>query len=437
MVLGLSNDIKIKVGSEKDCTQTISVEWPLSKVKEKIEEAFAQVQAQAKVPGFRPGKAPIDLIRESFKDTAYARAEDNLIREGVAEAIKSKKLQTIQSPVVQLSNFAPDKSFQFEFRIEVAPDFKVSSYKGLKLIRKAKPVSDDEVQKALQNVADMNSRLIEAPEGPLSSTQFAVIDYEGFLDNQPIQGAKAENFLLDMSAPQTIAGLAEGLVGTKPGESREVSVKFPEDSPAKELAAKSAVFKVEVKAIKEKKVPVLDDEFAKDVGLESLVQLRQRIRESLEKERKTEERRDLETQIMDSLLQENKFSVPASMVDKQSDLLVARQKDRLGRQGVAKQDVEKFIAERLKTDIRQQAEKEVRLAYVLNAIAEAEKIEASDADVEARVKEILEETDPKQRHSVEKLLRSSYVERIKSELRESKLFDWLMSSAKIKDAAGG
>src|SRR2546421_550563 len=128
----------------------------------------------------------------------------------------------------------------------------------------------------------MNARLVESTDETLKSTHFAVIDYEGFIDEKSIDGAKAENFLLDLSAPQAIAGLSEGLLGAKPGDIKEVLVKFPDDSPSKELAGRQATFKVKLHAIKEKRTPTLDDDFAKDLGLESLVRLKSTLRENLE-----------------------------------------------------------------------------------------------------------------------------------------------------------
>jgi len=432
-MLGLTSDIKIKVVSEDGCLQTLSVELPASKVKEKIEEAFLNVQNQAKLPGFRPGKAPIDMVRENFKGAAYERAQDLLMREGVAEALKSKKINPVQTPVVQSADFVPEKAFHFQFQVEVAPHVKPSNYKGLKLVQKKKSVTDEDVQKAVSNLADMNAKLIESKDETLKNNHFAVINYEGLLEGKTIDGAKAENFLLDMSAPQAIAGLADGLVGAKTGEERDVPVKFPEDSPAKELAGKQAVFKVKLSAIKEKSVPVLDDEFAKDLGLESLAVLKTRLRENLEREQIQGAQADLEKQVVEKLLEEHSFQVPASMVERQLQHLIERQSSRLTKQGISREDLAKVV-EKAKPEVRKQAEKDVRLAYILNAIASEEKIEATEAEINSKIDGIIEKSEEKQRSSLEKALKSTYAGQIQSEIRESKLFTWLIEHAKIKEA---
>jgi trigger factor len=289
------------------------------------------------------------------------------------------------------------------------------------------------VAKALANLGDMNARLVESKEEVLKTNHFAVVNYEGVLDGKPIDGAKAENFLLDMSAPQAIDGLAEGLVGAKSGEEREIPVKFPADSPSKDLAGKEAVFKVKLNAIKEKSVPVLDEEFAKDLGLESLEKLKGRIRENLENEQKNAAQADIEKQIIEKLLEEHTFQVPASMVERQSQHLMERQSKRFLQQGISKEDLLKVI-EKAKPEIQKQAEKDVRLAYVLNAIAAAESIEPSDVEVGAKIEEILSRSEQKERASLEVALKGKYEDQIKSEIRETKLFSWLIGHAKIKEA---
>ncbi|MFN0117832.1 MAG: trigger factor [Elusimicrobiota bacterium] len=437
MVLGLSsNEIKVKVSSEKDCVQTVSVEMPVDKVKEKIEAAFVKVQAQAKIPGFRPGKAPIEIVKEKFLGYAHEEAQDTLLREGVSEAIKIKKIQAVHTPIIQSAKFVPNKPFEFEFQVEVAPTFKVTGHKGIKINKKVKTIGDEDIKKTLENVAQMNAKLTEASTDTLSNTQYAVIDYQGFLDGVALKGAEAKNFLMDMSAPQAIAGLAEGLVGAKVGEEREVKVKFPEDSPAKDLAGKEAVFKVKLQAIKEKKLPIIDEEFAKDLGFENLSALNAKVRENLEKDWKTSSARDVENQIADELLKENSFTVPASLVNDQFEQILKRQRDRMAQQGYGKEEQDNVV-DRMKPDAKTQAEKDIRLAYILNAIAEAEKIEATDQDIAAKIEETLNTIDPKDRETLSKAFNGPYHDRLKSELRETKVFEWLSANAKIKEISGG
>lgn len=435
-MFGLKDEVKIKIDSDKDCVQVISVEMPLAKVKEKIEQAFESVRGQVKMPGFRPGKAPLDMVRNTYKDAAYERAQDVLMREGVDEAIKSKKIHPVQPPVIQSVNFSPDKPFSFAFKVEVAPLIKPADYKGLKLTRKIKTITDEDVKKALLHIAEINARLVESADTVLESKHFAVVDYEGFMEDKPIEGGKAQNFLMDMSAPQAIMGLAEGLLGVKVGETKDVPVTFPQDSPSPELAGKSAVFKVVLHAIKEKKISEITDDFAKDLGVESLEQLKARVRENLEKDHKRSAQKEIEDQIVNALLDGNSFVVPVSLIQKQQDYLVTRQRERLASQGIAKEDQDKVL-DGVKVEARRQAEKDVRLAFLLDAVAEAEKIQVTEDELTARIQALVEGYPPKDRASVEKAFRGPLADRLRNELRESKVFDWLIRNAKMKDVSGG
>lgn len=432
-MLGLTSDVKVKTVSEKGCLHTLSVELANSKVKEKIEEAFKNVQAQAKLPGFRPGKAPIEMVKEAFQGSAHERAQDLLLREGVAEALKAKKLTPVQPPAILNLEFNPQKSFQFEFEVEVAPTVKPTGYKGLKLTRKGAAVTEADVTKALGELAEMNARLTESKAEKVAANHHAVIDYEGFVDGKAIPGAKAENFLLDLTAPQTISGLAEGLVGAAINEKREIKVTFPADSPAKELAGKEAVFTVTVKSIKEKSVPALDDEFAKDIGVESLDKLKEQARQNLEGEKKRASQSDLERQVVDALLEANTFDVPPSLITRQAEELVQRQTSRLMQQGIPQAEIGKFL-EQNKNEVQKQAEKDVKLAYILNAIGTEESIDATEEEVNKKLSDILDRTDGKNRGKLEKMLKEKYTDQIRSEIRESKLFTWMLEQAKVKES---
>lgn len=435
-MFGATSNIKIKVDSEDGCLQTISVEWPASKVKESINKAFESVQSQAKVPGFRAGKIPLEIVKERFKEAAYSKAQDALFEEGVSEALKQKKLQPVQPPVIQSANFSPESVFQFAFRVEVMPEVKAAGYKGIKLTKKVNLVTEDDVQKALKSIAEANYKLVESKDETLAETHFAVIDYEGFVDGQPIEGAKAENFLIDMSAPQAIQGLAEGLKGAKTGEERSVSVRFPEDSPAKALAGKEGVFKIKLTAIKTKQLPNLDDDFAKDLGLTSFDELQKRIRENLTMEREQASRKDLERQIVDALLTENKFPIPPSVLAKQLERLLENHRQMLIRQGLPREDQNKSL-EQIKPQAQGQAEKDVRLAYLFQSIAAAEKIDATEEEINGEINAIVQRADPKEKPNLEKILNQSYRDRIRYDVREAKLFSWLIEHAKIKETAGG
>jgi trigger factor len=179
-------------------------------------------------------------------------------------------------------------------------------------------------------------------------------------------------------------------------------------------------------------MPSLDDEFAKDLGIETLEVLKTRVKENLERERQNSVKSEIEKQIIDKLLEENNFAVPPSLVKQQAERLMERQKERLGEQGYGKDDADKVL-DRIKADIQKEAERQIRLAYILDAIADLEEVKVSDEEVAARIDLMISQSQPKERPSVEKILKGPYRDRIRSEMREEKLFTWLTEQAKIKE----
>ncbi len=434
--MSILNDVKIKLGSEKDCVQTVSVEWSASKVKAQVEEAYEKLKNQVKLPGFRPGKTPIEMIRKNFADHAYSDAQDVLMREGVAEAIRKENLRVVQTPVIESVKFEPEKAFHFDFKVEVAPTVKAVNYKGLKLNKKEETVDDEKVEKTVKNVAEMNAKLVESTADTLDKSHFAVINFEGFMDGKAIPNAKAENYLLDMTRPQLIAGIADGIVGTKAGEEREITVNFPADSPIKDLAGKPALFKVKLIAIKQKAVPNIDDNLAKDVGLESLAQMKEKIRENLQKESEAASKRDMENQIVDQLLESNKFTIPASLLERQTQYIQTKEKERMTHQGVPESEQKKALENRA-ADVKTRANNQVRLQFVLESIAKLEKIQVSEAEISTKIKALVEESHSKDKDGFEKVLREQYIDSIKSDILDEKVFTWIIENAKVKAVAGG
>jgi trigger factor len=212
-------------------------------------------------------------------------------------------------------------------------------------------------------------------------------------------------------------------------------VTFPENSPSKELAGKKASFKIKLNAIKEKQVPNLDDEFAKDLGVESLAELKKRVSENLEHELKQTSERDVRSQLVDKLLAKNEFALPPSLIVKQAEYLAARQSEMLQRQGFPKDEIKKLI-DNMKAEIHKQAEREIRLQYVIDSLGEIEKIEVTEAEISGRINEILGTVEEKNRKASEEALRGRYLQTLRLEMRDNKVYDWLIKNAKVTEDEG-
>jgi trigger factor len=420
--------LKVKVLKEEDCEITFSVDIPKDEVSKETENVFQNIQSRASLPGFRTGKAPIDLVRKNFSGRANQTVVENLISRGAAQVLRERKLQTLDTPRVEKINFEPGKPLQFEMKVEKDPDIKVKDYKGIKANQKPAGVTDSDVTKTLNELLERNASLVASSADKVGKNHFAVIDFEGTIGGKSFPGGSAKDYLLDMNAPQTIAGFAEGVLGAAPNESRDVMARFPKDYARKEWADKEAVFKVTVKDIKEKKLPALDDEFAKDLGLASVTELKQKVRENLEKEATNRTDKELEEQLFQALLEKNTFAVPPSMVEHRIQNLIARTRRMLERQGIP-QPSDPKTDEALREKVRPQAEKDVRLSYILKGISEQEKLENVDTEFNDLKKKALEEN--KDQAGVDKYFKEHLVS-IRASLIESKVIDFLKKNAKIK-----
>jgi trigger factor len=352
--------IKTKVIKEESCEMTFSVELPKTEVDKETDAVFQNIQSRASLPGFRTGKAPLDLVRRNFSEKARQTVLENLIGRSAAQVLRERKLQTLDTPRIENISFEPGKPLVFQMKVEKDPELKVRDYKGIKVNQKADTVTDATVSRTLEELQERNSTLVQSSAETLAKNQFAVIDFDGKIDGKAFSGGSAKDYLLDMTTPQTIAGFSEGLLGAKLNEVRDVTATFPADYPRKEWAGKTAVFHVTIKEIKEKKLPALDDEFAKDLGLTSLAELKQKVRENLEKELTARTEKEVEDQLFQTLIDKNTFSVPASMVEQRVKTLMQRARTQLERQGLMKAgDTQADAA--LRERVRPQADKDVRM----------------------------------------------------------------------------
>jgi trigger factor len=428
-----ASDLKVKVTDRKPCRLTLSVQVSWKRVEGETEESFRRIQGRAKLPGFRPGKAPMDMVRQNFEGAAREDALDRLLRKAATEALEKEKAVPVVPPTIDKVQFQPEKPLSFEVAAECAPEVDLKDYKGLPLEKGPTAVSDEDVKKRLDEVREGNAKLVESKAEKAADDHFLVVDYVGLLDGLPIPDGRAEGQLIDLSAPQSIAGFSDGLKGAKAGETREVPVKFPDEHPNKALAGKPVVFKVTVQTIKEKQLPVLDDEFAKDMGCKDLADLTERVRLSIAREREKAVRQSLERQVTEKLLERHAFDVPPSLVEDRAKHLTDSLKQYLLRGGASEEDW-KANEEKMVSKNRVEAERQIRLSYVLERIAEAEKLEVSDEEVARLAQHSLETADPGRRREMERWL-AERGDHLRAQIREEKIFTLLIDKAAMKEVA--
>jgi trigger factor len=383
--------MKASVEEISSIKKKVSIEIPEDQVTQEVESFYKDLGKKAKIKGFRPGKVPRDILERYFKDYIKAEVVQKLIQDTYPQALSEANLQPVSPPVVDPGEFENGKPFQYSAVIEVKPDIKLEGYTGLKIEGKKEEVKDEEVGERLKALQNLHANLKAISEArPIQAGDYVIIDYEASMDGKPLEGGKAIDFTVEVGSGQFIPALEEKLIGLKPEEEKEIEVSFPEDYGYKKWAGKTISFYVKIKEIKEKILPPLDDEFAKDLGdYASFEELKAKLKGEIEKEKEQGLERQLKDQVVDQLLEANPFEVPDSLVEEQAKAMVSDTKLRLAAQGVVLKNLG-VSEEKLQEDYKVMAQKQVRTFLILEKIAGQEGIAVTDDEADDRLREMSE-----------------------------------------------
>jgi len=424
--------MKVSVEEINSIKKKMSVEVPEDRVIKEVDSFYRELSRKAKIKGFRPGKVPRNILERHFKDYVKAEVIQKLIQESYPQALSEAKLHPISNPFIDPGEMEGGKPFQYAATIEIKPEIKLEGYIGLKIEGKKEEVKDEEVEERLKNLQNIHAQLktVSDPR-PVQSGDFVILDYEASMENKPLEEGKATDFTVEVGSGRFIPDLEEKLVGLKPDEEKEIEVSFPEDYGYKKWAGKTLSFHVKIKEVKEKILPILDDEFAKDLGdYSSLEDLRLKLREEIEKEKKLILERQLKDQMVEQLLQANSFEVPESLVEEQTRTLVSDTKMRLATQGVDFKNLG-LSEEKLQGDYREMAQKQVRTFLILEKIADQEGIAVTDGEAEDRVREISERIHQKFDVVKRYYEKNGLIPEVKAGIMSEKILNFLLEKANV------
>ncbi len=421
-----NGEVKTKQLSKEGCRVTLAVETAPELVTKCFQNAAVQVQSRAQMQGFRAGKVPLDLVKQNFAGHIKERALDLTVKSAINAAIADAKLDAVAVPTLtkaDFANFDEGKAFNFEIAVDVAPEFDVRDYKGIEIAKKADTATDADVTENLNRVLEANARLESAAEGAVIDDKcYAIVHYSGKRNGTEDYKLSADSELVDMAAPQTMPGLAEGIKGLKKGDVKDIETKEGEDTLS---------FHVTVDDIKTKVLPELNDSFAKDMGFDTLDALKAKVKESLDAEAAQNARRDEIAQIENHLVKVNNFELPQSLVEEYTDSSLNNFV-----RSMTQLKPEQLTAEQKKTfeeRIRPSVEKDLRIGYIVHAIAKKENLEAVEADWQAELDKSLK--DNAKNKEDEKKIKAFFEERkahVLATLSERKVFDFLKAEAKYK-----
>ena len=372
----------------------LTVEVSAAEFEAAIEKAYQKMRKKINVQGFRPGKAPRKIIEGMYGAEVFFEEAINIaFPEAYEAAVKEKELQVVGYPTVEMVGECTKDGFTFKATTPVYPEVTLGQYKGLSAEKDEVKVTAADVNERLKQLSDRNTRLVsverEAKEGDT-----AVIDFEGFLEGKPFEGGKGENYSLELGSHSFVPGFEEQVVGMKAGEEKDLDITFPEDYHA-DLAGKAVVFKVKVHEVKEKEVPALDDEFAKDVSeFDTLKDLKADLKKKITEERQKDADRAFEDALMEQVAANITADVPDAMIENQARQFLDNFKMQIAQQGIPYDQYMKMTGmdeAKLLADAKEPSERQVRLDLALAAIIEAEKLEVSDEDVEAEFKKMAEQ----------------------------------------------
>jgi trigger factor len=430
---GSDSTLRVTTSEPGPVVRQLEVEVDARRVRRAFDRAYRELAKQARVRGFRPGKAPRSVLEKLYGASLTEQIEQTLVSETLPDAIEQAGLELITEPQIEAGTLAADGDFRYTARVEVKPEIVLPDTRGLPVRRPAVQVNDEDVERELEALRQRSAPLVEEPENTAVAEGHSVqVDFVGRIDGKPFEGGSGRGVDLEIGSGRFIPGFEDQLIGAVAGEDRELAVRFPDDYGSREVAGKDAVFAAHVVAIKRRHVPDLDDEFAKDRGeFETLEELRDRIRSDLTSARLAEAQNVLRRGLMDVLIERTPFEVPPGLVANELERQLGAARRRL--QGSVPEQALHAQLERWKEDWRERAEREVREGLLLEAVAAAEAISVTDEEVEQRIEEVAlgQGTDAEALRSA--VGRDNLQRALRAQLVDERALDFLVREAKVEE----
>lgn len=367
----------------------LNVVIPAEKVDREIERSFSQIQKHAVIKGFRKGKAPRSQVEKHYSSVMQEEVVKKLFEESYYDAIREHKVAAVSWPTVDFGELGKGSDFSYTATVEVFPEVKAVGYRGLEVKKERYEFDESQVDAQLQQMRESLAELVPLEEPrPVEMGDFVTMDFEGFIDGEPLPGGSATDFGLEIGSARFIPGFEEQMIGIPVGTEREIAVTFPEQYQNRELAGREARFRITVKGIKVKRLPELDDSFAKEFGeYETLDALKSVVRENLEKQLRERIESDFRDRLIEALIEQNPIEVPSVMIERQVEQMLENAKRRLAAQRMTLEMVG-MDEERYKATFRHVAEAQVKGGLLLESIAEQEGITVSDELFEQKLVEM-------------------------------------------------
>ncbi|MEC7954079.1 MAG: trigger factor [Pseudomonadota bacterium] len=427
--------MQIKETTNEGLKRAYTVTIPAKEIDERVNSEVKKIAPQVKMPGFRPGKVPANLVRKMHGEQLHAQTLNDMIRESVDKVMADNKLRPAMQPSVELDEgYEEGKDASLSVELEILPEIDAPEVDGLALERLTVPVTDEQVDEAVERIASNNKSYKDAAKTKKAADgDQLIIDFVGRVDGTEFEGGKAENTPLTIGSGQFIPGFEEQLTGVKTGDKKTITVTFPEDYPAENLKGKEAEFDVTVQQVKVPTDTKIDDEFAKNLGLEGLDKLKELLRGQLEQETSGLTRTQMKRQLLDTLAAGHDFAVPQGMVDAEFEQIWAQLQQEAARSDDAETMLKEMDDE--KDDYRKIAERRVRLGLLLSEIGQKNGVEVNANEMNMLIQQAAQQYRAEDRERFIQYVQQEPMAaaQLRAPLYEDKVVDFLFDKAEITD----
>ena len=401
--------MKAKVEKIENNVVKLEIRVEAEKFNEALTKAYNKNKGRYNIPGFRKGKVPMNMVKKFYGvEVFYDDAVNFAIDASYGEALNAENIRPVDYPKVDIVELGEGKDFVYTATVTTYPEVELGEYKGLDIKKPVYEVEAAEVEKQIKDMQEKNARMEVKEDGKVEKGDIAVIDFKGYIDGTAFEGGEGHDYPLEIGSGTFIDNFEDQLVGLAVGDKKEVNVTFPESYGKEELNGKAAMFEVEIKTIKVKELPELDDEFAKEVAaVESFDELKENLKKTLEKNNDEKAEREFEEAVITAVIEGAKMDVPEVMVEKEIDAMMKDLEGRLKYQGLSLDQYMEFTGntvEKMREFMKENAERKVKADLVLDAVAKAENIEATDEQINARALELGKIYGPKDPEKMAKIL---------------------------------
>ena len=426
--------MSLQVEKLENNTAKLTIEVAAEEFDKAIQAAYQKNKKQFNIPGFRKGKVPYAMVEKMYGAAVfYEDAANALIPGAYADAAAESELEIVARPEITVVQIEKGKPFIFEAEVTTKPEIKLGKYKGVKVDPIDATVTDDDINAEIDKVKEQNSRLVAVEDRAIENGDQAVIDYEGSVDGVPFEGGKAEDYPLTIGSHSFIDTFEDQLVGKKPGDDVEVHVTFPEQYHAKELAGKPALFKVQIKEVKMKEYPEIDDDFAQDVSeFDTLEEYKADIRRNLEEKKAKDAEIQKEDAVIEEIIEKAEMDIPEKMIEAQAQQMVEEFAQNIAMQGMSFDQYLQFTGgtvEQLTEQVKPQAKSRIERSLVLDAVVKEEGIEATDEEYKEEIEKMAKQYQM-EADKVEEYLSEDDIKNIKKGICAGKAAKFVTEQAK-------